>query len=73
MNFTTIWKIRRSWQKKCARKVLAIKNKEVVGIFKGESEALEQSVREHELGTFLIQTCSPDPDSVFFKVRTPIG
>lgn len=45
-------------------KVLVIKNKEIIGVYKTEKEAVEKTQREHEIGTFLVQFCSSDPDSV---------
>ena len=42
---------------------LVIKNKEVLGVFDSDMEAIRQTVLEHELGTFLVQECSSDPYS----------
>ena len=47
-------------------KVLVIQGKEVVGVYDSEGEALRKTVADHKLklGSFLIQTCSSDPNSV---------
>lgn len=44
-------------------KVLVIKRKEVIGVYEEKKRAVEEALKEHELGTFLVQECSPDPDS----------
>jgi len=48
-------------------KVLVIKDQKVIGVYDSEAEALNQSILCHELGSFLIQACSKDPNST---VRT---
>ena len=50
--------------KKYEGKVLVIKDQKVIGVYEKEGEALEKTVADHELGTFLIQKCSSDPNSV---------
>lgn len=44
-------------------KVLVIKNEELLGTFENEMEAIKKTMSEHELGTFLVQECSSDPNS----------
>lgn len=44
-------------------KYLVIKNQQVIGIYNTEIEAIKQSSKEHELGTFLVQKCEPGKDS----------
>ncbi len=48
-------------------KALVIKCQKVIGVYDSELQALKETMRDHELGSFLIQMCSADPDSV---VRT---
>jgi len=45
-------------------KVLVIKGCAVIGVYESETEALEETAKEYELGTFLIQKCEPGTDSV---------
>ena len=45
-------------------KVLVIKNQKVIGVYDSKGEALKKTVVDHELGSFLIQACSSDPNSV---------
>ena len=56
-------------------KVLVIKDQKVIGVYHSESEALKKTVGNHDLGTFLIQACSSDPNSVVntfhSRVRLP--
>jgi hypothetical protein len=44
-------------------KVIVIKNREVIGAYDSELEAIKETAKEHELGTFLIQKCEPGSDS----------
>ena len=61
--------------KKFEGKVLVIKDQKVIGVYDSEGEALTKTVVDHELGSFLIQTCSSDPNSVIntFHSRVKIG
>ena len=45
-------------------KVLVIKNREVIGVYESKSEALNETVRNHKLGTFLVQACKSDLNSL---------
>lgn len=40
-------------------KVLVIKNKHVIGVYNTIQEAYDKTTQEHEIGTFLIQKCTP--------------
>ena len=40
-------------------KVIVIKNQKVIGAYDDELEAIDATVQEHELGTFLVQKCEP--------------
>lgn len=45
--------------RKYSGKVIVIKNEKVIGDYNSEVIALMETKKEHELGTFLIQKCSP--------------
>ena len=45
--------------RKYSGKVIVIKNEKVIGEYNSEVIALMETKKEHELGTFLIQKCSP--------------
>lgn len=49
--------------KKHNGKFIVIKNQKVLGSYDSEVEAIEETTRDHELGTFLIQKCEPGSDS----------
>jgi hypothetical protein len=40
-------------------KFIVIKNRQIIGIYDGEIEAIRESVKNHQLGTFLVQKCEP--------------
>jgi len=44
-------------------KVLVIKGQQVIGVYDDEGEAVEKTAETHELGTFLVQLCSPGTDA----------
>lgn len=44
-------------------KVIVIKDHRVIGVYSSEIEAIQQTTKEHALGTFLVQPCSSDPES----------
>jgi len=45
--------------KKFDGKYLVIKNNSVIGVYDRHDDAYFQTQKEHDLGTFLIQLCSP--------------
>ena len=49
--------------KKYDGKFLVIKNQEVVGAYDADLEALLETSKTHEMGTFLIQKCEPGDES----------
>lgn len=49
--------------KKYNGKFVVIKNREVIGVFDTELEAIEKTAEKHELGTFLVQKCEPGSES----------
>lgn len=44
-------------------KVLVIKNRTVIGVYSSEEDAVSETVKEHKLGTFLVQRCEPGSES----------
>ena len=56
-------------------KTLVLKDQKVIGAYDSKGEALKKTVVDHELGSFLIQACSSDPNSVVntfhSRVRLP--
>jgi hypothetical protein len=49
--------------KKYNGKFIVIKDREVIGVFDSELEAIEKTAEKHELGTFLVQKCEPGSES----------
>ena len=49
--------------KKFNGKFIVIKNREVIGVFDSELEAIEKTMEKHDLGTFLVQKCEPGSES----------
>lgn len=44
-------------------KFIVIKNCEVIGVYDSEFEAITETAKHNELGTFLVQKCEPDASS----------
>ena len=44
-------------------KVLVIKDQQVIGVFDSELQAVEETSKEHALGSFLVQKCEPGEES----------
>ncbi len=40
-------------------KILVIKEQQVIGVYDSEKDAIETTTEKHELGSFLVQKCSP--------------
>ena len=53
-------------------KYIVIKGQKVLGDYEKQLDAIEKTAVEHELGTFLVQECDPDPESTIqtFHLRT---
>jgi len=49
--------------KKYNGKVLVIKNCQVIGAYDSELEAIRETKKHHEVGTFLVQKCEPGEES----------
>ncbi len=44
-------------------KYIVIKGEEVLGAYDSDLAAIEETAKTHELGTFLVQLCSPGKES----------
>ena len=44
-------------------KILVIKDQTVIGVFDSELEAIQETSKTHELGTFLVQKCDSTEES----------
>ena len=48
------------FQKKYGKSFIAIKNKTVLGVYDTYGDGVRETLKTHEIGTFIIQECSPD-------------
>jgi hypothetical protein len=48
---------------KYSGKVLAIKGSDILGAYNTALDALKETTKEHELGSFMIQPCRPGTDA----------
>lgn len=46
--------------KKYGHKYIALRNKEILGVFDNRKEGIEQLSNEYKLGTYIIQECNGD-------------
>ena len=44
-------------------KYIVIKENDVIGVFDSEFEAVKETSKKYELGTFLVQKCEPGEES----------
>jgi len=44
-------------------KFIVIKNCQVIGVYDSEFEAINETMKQNELGTFLVQKCETDANS----------
>ncbi len=49
--------------KKYNNKFIVLKDEKIIGVYNSHSEAYNETVKNEELGTFLIQHCLPGKDS----------
>ena len=49
--------------RKHRNKYVVIRNEQVIGVFDDELDAIRETTKKHELGTFLVQKCEPGKDS----------
>lgn len=50
--------------KKYNGKFLVIKDEEIIGVYNSQVSAYTETARKHEVGTFLIQFCSPGKENI---------
>jgi hypothetical protein len=53
-------------------KYIVIKDLSVIGVYTTEIEAYSETVKNHELGTFLIQECQPGDENYTQTFRTRV-
>ena len=53
-------------------KFLVIKNLSVIGVYNTEIEAYSETIKKHELGTFLIQECLPGDENYTQTFRSRV-
>lgn len=53
-------------------KYLVIKDLSVIGVYNTEIEAYSETVKQHELGTFLIQECQSGDENYTQTFRTRV-
>ena len=51
-------------------KILVIKGRDILGAYNNPLEALTESIKNYELGTFMIQPCQPGPDAYTVTVSS---
>jgi hypothetical protein len=49
--------------KKYNKKFIVIKGGKVLGSYNSDLEAIQETTKEHKLGTFLVQKCEPGQNS----------
>ncbi|MFH0765481.1 MAG: hypothetical protein V2A61_03570 [Calditrichota bacterium] len=54
-------------------KVVVIKDEEVIGVFDDEVEAVLETSKHHQRGTFIVQRCTPGPDAYTVKYHSRIS
>ena len=48
---------------------LAIKNQKIIGVFNDFKTAYDETIRNEELGTFIIQECVDDPEKLVHHLQ----
>ena len=54
-------------------KVLVLKGRQVVGVYRDMQEAYIEAQREHKLGTFMLQHCVPGPDAYTVTITSSVS
>ena len=49
--------------KKHSGRYVVIKGEELIGVFDSKAEAIIETSKAHEMGTFLVQKCSPGSEA----------
>lgn len=50
--------------KEYPNKYVVIKAEKIIGVYDNENKAIEETLKDHKLGTFLVQKCSENSDQV---------
>jgi len=53
-------------------KVLVIKGQQVIGTYDSPLEAYQETQKDHELGSFMIQQCTPGPEAYTLTVASSV-
>ncbi|MBU2535233.1 MAG: hypothetical protein ABIK32_02355 [Chloroflexota bacterium] len=59
--------------KKYSGKFIVIKDEAVIGEYESELEAVEETSKQHELGTFLVQKCEPGSESYTYTYHSRVA
>ena len=54
--------------KKYGHKFIVIKNQQVLGAYEDVGDAVKETLKTEELGTFIVQECTGNPSSYHCKV-----
>jgi len=54
-------------------KFIVIRGDSVIGQYESELEAVEETSKQHELGTFLVQKCEPGSDSYTYTFHSRVA
>jgi hypothetical protein len=57
-------KNQKEFLKKYRNKVLVIKDEQVIGAYSDEATAYKESISKYKLGSFLIQKCVPEEETI---------
>ncbi len=54
-------------------KFIVIKDDAVIGAYESELEAVKETLKQHELGTFLVQKCEPGSESYTYTFHSRVA
>ena len=54
-------------------KFIVIKDDAVIGEYESELEAVKETSKQHELGTFLVQKCEPGSESYTYTYHSRVA
>ncbi len=54
-------------------KFIVIKNCQVIGVYASEFEAITETAKQNELGTFLVQKCAPGTNSYMHAYHSRVS
>lgn len=52
---------------------IVIKDSQVIGVYDSEFEAINETAKQHELGTFLVQKCEPGTSSYIHTYHSRVA